>query len=187
MLFSLWVLSASVHLAGGEVNLSCGGGTYACLRPCTGPSASTPWHTVKAGGEVSRASGHAAHLPDLHVGGRTIEEAEQDYGSFLITYMDGIMKSAMEGVACLSSFHYLLYSNLKNLVSAYLAAAAAAAPAPEQQEKPAWPSEPPNKEILSWFLVKPRESFCNPSCSAGSAAFKNYKEKEMHQAGEDVH
>lgn len=47
MLFSLWVLSASVHLAGGEVNLLYGGGACACLGPCTGPFASTHWHNIK--------------------------------------------------------------------------------------------------------------------------------------------
>lgn len=53
----------------------------------------------KLGGEIRRASGHVALPPDLHVGGRTTGEAEQGYGHFLITCLEGIMKPAIEGVA----------------------------------------------------------------------------------------
>lgn len=88
-------------------------------------------------GEVSRASGHVALLPDLHVGDRTTGEAEQDYGRLLITCLDGVTKSAIGGVVCLPRFSYFLHSNLKYVVSVCPAAVA-----PGRQEKLAWPPGP---------------------------------------------
>lgn len=91
----------------------------------------------KMGCEVSRANEHVALLPDLYVGGRTTGEAEQGYGYFLITCLEGIMKSAIEGAVYLPSFSYFLYSNLKYLVSPCPGAVE-----PGRQEKLAWPPGP---------------------------------------------